>query len=240
MKSRCNGRFLGNLFFLWWLDICSLRHFSHCLHQVHHWWRCQIITVFPWRQIILPLSLPQWHIKPGCLVKGFKLSNLVMTETLLLVDQTGCDPVLGAEKVSCGGGESHGDGECLLAGGLNGERREESRARGAELDWAVWVSVGQYHCTVTSGHLNTAVTADNKVIRLFWFNFVLNRASENFAIYYKTHCVDRCKSEVDTKDWSIKMLSRVIEHTCAANHLLVMYKATYSLIIQICHLNSEI
>ena len=55
-----------------------------------------------------------------------------MTETLLLVDQTGYDPVLGAEKVRCSGGESHGDGERLVAGGL--EREERSRARG-EQSW---------------------------------------------------------------------------------------------------------
>ena len=55
-----------------------------------------------------------------------------MTETLLLVDQTGCDPVFGAEQVSCGGGERHGDGECLVSGGL--ERKERCRARG-EQSW---------------------------------------------------------------------------------------------------------
>ena len=59
-------------------------------------------------------------------------------------------------------------------------------------------------------------------------------------IYYKTHCDDRCKSEVDTKDCSIMMIMWIIEHVFAANHLLVMYKATYGLIIQICHLNSDI
>ena len=105
-------------------------------------------------------------------------------------------------------------------------------------------SILTLHCTVTSGHLFQdgiyQSQSENKVKRLFWFNFVLNRASANFAIYYKTHCDDRCKSEVDTKDWTIKMITWIIEHICAANHLLVMYKATYSLIIQICHLNSEI
>ena len=71
-------------------------------------------------------------------------------------------------------------------------------------------------------------------------NFVLNIASENFAIHYKTHCDDRCKIEADTKDCTISIKTWIIEHICAANHLLVMYKAIYSLIIKICHVNSEI
>ena len=174
-----------------------------------------------------------------------------MTETLLLVDQTRLAVILSSRLSR----------SAAVAGRVTEtesvwwpevrERREEPRGEQSWTELCESVSLqggaqweGQYHCTVTSGHLVQdgvyQSQSENKVKRLFWFNFVLNRASENFAIYYKTHCDDRCKSEVDTKDWSIKMITWIIEHICAANHLLVMYKATYSLIIQICHLNSEI
>ena len=63
-----------------------------------------------------------------------------MTETLLLVDQTGYDPVLGAEKVSCSGGESHGDGERLVAVGLEREERSREGSR------AGLSCVSQCHC----------------------------------------------------------------------------------------------
>ena len=69
---------------------------------------------------------------------------------------------------------------------------------------------------------------------------MLNRASANFAIYYKTHCDDRCKSEVDTKDWTIKMITWIIEQISITNHVLVTYKAPDSFKIPICHLNIEI
>ena len=69
---------------------------------------------------------------------------------------------------------------------------------------------------------------------------MLNRASESFAIYYKTHCDDRCKSEVDTKDWSIMMRKRILEQISITNHVLVTYEAPNSFKIPICHLNIEI
>ena len=69
---------------------------------------------------------------------------------------------------------------------------------------------------------------------------MLNRASANFAIYYKTNCDDRCKSKVDTKDWIIKMITWTIEQISITNHVLVTYKAPDSFKIPICHLNIEI
>ena len=69
---------------------------------------------------------------------------------------------------------------------------------------------------------------------------MLNTASENFAIYYKTHCDDRCKSEVDTKDWSIMMRKRILEQISITNHVLVTYEAPNSFKIPICHLNIEL
>ena len=69
---------------------------------------------------------------------------------------------------------------------------------------------------------------------------MLNRASANFAIYYKTNCDDRCKSKVDTTDWTIKMITWIIEQISITNHVLVMYKAPNSFKIPNCHLNIEI
>ena len=78
------------------------------------------------------------------------------------------------------------------------------------------VSVYHCHCSVTSGHLVQdgiyESQSENKVKHIFWFDFVLNRASGNFAIYYKTHCDDRSKSEVDTKEGCIKIIMLIIEH----------------------------
>ena len=69
---------------------------------------------------------------------------------------------------------------------------------------------------------------------------MLTEPLRNFVIYCKTDCVDIFKSEVDTNDWSIKITTRITEHFSVANHLLVMYKATKKLIIQICRLDSKI
>ena len=168
MKSRCNSRFLGNLFFLWWLDICSLRHFSHCLHQAHHWWRCQIITVFPWRQADNPSSFASSMTHQTWLpCKGFQTQQSCHDW-----DSSACWPDWLWSCPRGWEGQLRWRGESrrrrVSVGRRSGERREEPRGEQSWTELCESVSVNitalspldtaTPHCTVTSTPQSQQIT----------------------------------------------------------------------------------